>query len=129
MLVTEWREQFATLQNERLREAGHSVQVDHRSLEAQGIEREATRHLGPTATAIERRTGQPSHKRQQHNEDALERLQRARDAGELERQGKEADRSIIDLVATLKRPSGRGQPSRSAKPASASRPNTSASSA
>jgi ATP-dependent exoDNAse (exonuclease V) alpha subunit len=100
-IVTEWRERFATLQNERLREAGHSVQVDHRSLEAQGIEREATRHLGPTATAIERRTGQPSHKRQQHNEDALERLQRAREAGELERQGKEADRSIIDLSGDL----------------------------
>lgn len=101
VIVTEWRERFATLQNERLREAGHSVQVDHRSLEAQGIEREATRHLGPTATAIERRTGQPSHKRQQHNEDALERIQRARDAGELERQGKEADRSIIDLSGDL----------------------------
>ena len=101
VIVTEWRERFATLQNERLREAGHSVQVDHRSLEAQGIEREATRHLGPTATAIERRTGQPSHKRQQHNEDALERIQRARDAGELERQGKETDRSIIDLSGDL----------------------------
>ena len=101
VIVTEWRERFAQLQNERLREAGHSVQVDHRSLEAQGIEREATRHLGPTATAIERRTGQPSHKRQQHNEDALERIQRAREAGELERQGKEADRSIIDLSGDL----------------------------
>ena len=101
VLVTEWRERFATLQNERLREAGHSVQVDHRSLEAQGIEREATRHLGPTATAIERRTGERSHKGQQHDQDALERLQRAREAGELERQGKDADRSIIDLSGDL----------------------------
>ena len=101
VIIKEWRERFATLQNERLREAGHAVQVDHRSLEAQGIEREATRHLGPTATAIERRTGQPSHKRQQHNEDALERLQRARDAGELERQAKELERSIIDLTGDL----------------------------
>ena len=101
VLVTEWRERFATLQNERLREAGHSVQVDHRSLEAQGIEREATRHLGPTATAIERRTGERSHKGQQHDQDALERLQRAREAGELERQGKAADRSIIDLSGDL----------------------------
>ena len=100
-IVTEWRERFATLQNERLREAGHSVQVDHRSLEAQGIEREATRHLGPTATAIERRTGERSHKGQQHDQDALERLQRAREAGELERQGKAADRSIIDLSGDL----------------------------
>ena len=100
-IITEWRERFAQLQNERLREAGHSVQVDHRSLEAQGIDREPTQHLGPAATGYERRTGQPSHKRQQHNEDALERLQRAREAGELERQGKAADRSIIDLSGDL----------------------------
>ena len=100
-LVTQWRERFAALTNERLRENGIEARVDHRTLEAQGIEREPTRHLGPAATAIERRTGQPSHKRQQHNEDALERLQRAREAGELERQGKEADRSIIDLSGDL----------------------------
>lgn len=101
VLVTEWRERFAQLQNERLREAGINARVDHRSLEAQGIDREPTRHLGPTAAAIERRTGQPSHKRQQHNEDALERLARARETGELERQGKAADRSIIDLSGDL----------------------------
>lgn len=101
VLVTEWRERFAQLQNERLRAAGHTAQVDHRSLEAQDIDREPTRHLGPTATAIERRTGQPSHKRQQHRDDALERLARARAAGELERQGKAADRSIIDLSGDL----------------------------
>ena len=100
-LVTQWRERFAALTNERLRENGIEARVDHRTLEAQGIEREPTRHLGPAATAIERRTGQPSHKRQQHNEDALERLQRAREAGELERQGKEAERSIIDLSGDL----------------------------
>lgn len=100
-IVTQWRERFAQLQNERLREAGHSVQVDHRSHAERGLDAEPTRHLGPTATAIERRTGQPSHKRQQHNEDALERLQRAREAGELERQKKEADRSIIDLSGDL----------------------------
>ena len=100
-IVTQWRERFAALTNERLRENGIEARVDHRTLEAQGIEREPTRHLGPAATAIERRTGQPSHKRQQHNEDALERLQRAREAGELERQGKEAERSIIDLSGDL----------------------------
>ncbi|WP_020227808.1 MobQ family relaxase [Acidovorax sp. MR-S7] len=100
-LVTQWRERVAALTNERLRENGIEARVDHRTLEAQGIEREPTRHLGPAATAIERRTGQPSHKRQQHNEDALERLQRAREAGELERQGKEAERSIIDLSGDL----------------------------
>ena len=100
-IITEWREQFAQLQNERLREAGHSVQVDHRSLEAQGIDREPTQHLGPAATGYERRTGERSRKGQQHDQDALERLQRAREAGELERQGKEVERSIIDLSGDL----------------------------
>ena len=100
-IITEWRERFAQLQNERLREAGHSVQVDHRSLEAQGIDREPTQHLGPAATGYERRTGERSRKGQQHDQDALERLQRAREAGELERQGKEVERSIIDLSGDL----------------------------
>ena len=53
--IGRWRERFAEVQNERLREAGVEVRVDHRSLEAQAIDREATIHLGPTATALERR--------------------------------------------------------------------------
>ena len=85
-LVKQWRERFATLQNERLREAGHAVQVDHRSHAERGLEAEPTRHLGPTASAIERRTGERSRKGQQHDQDALERLARAKALGELERQ-------------------------------------------
>jgi hypothetical protein len=53
--IGRWRERFADLQNARLREAGVEARVDHRSLEAQGNDREATIHLGPTATALERR--------------------------------------------------------------------------
>ncbi len=53
--IGHWRERFADLQNERLREAGSETRVDHRRLEAQGSDREATIHLGPTATALERR--------------------------------------------------------------------------
>ena len=53
--IGRWRERFAEVQNERLREAGVEARVDHRSLEAQAIDREATIHLGPTATALERR--------------------------------------------------------------------------
>ena len=100
-LVKQWRERFATLQNERLREAGHAVQVDHRSHAERGLEAEPTRHLGPTASAIERRTGERSRKGQQHDQDALERLARAKALGELERQGKAADRSIIDLSGDI----------------------------
>ena len=100
-IVTQWRERFAALTNERLRENGIEARVDHRTLEAQGIEREPTRHLGPAATGYERRTGQPSRKRQDYDQDATERLARAREAGELERQGKEVERSIIDLSGDL----------------------------
>jgi len=100
-LVKQWRERFATLQNERLREAGHAVQVDHRSHAERGLEAEPSRHLGPTASAIERRTGERSRKGQQHDQDALERLARAKALGELERQGKAADRSILDLSGDI----------------------------
>lgn len=100
-LVTQWRERFAALTNERLRENGIEARVDHRTLEAQGIEREPTRHLGPAATGYERRTGEPSRKRQDFEQEAAERLARAREAGELERQGKAADRAILDLTGDL----------------------------
>ena len=62
------------MQNERLRENGIDARVDHRTLEAQGIEREPTRHLGPSATGFERRTGEPSRKRLDFEQDAAERL-------------------------------------------------------
>ena len=92
--VKRWRERFASLQNERLRENGIDARVDHRTLEAQGIEREPTRHLGPSATGFERRTGEPSRKRLDFEQDAAERLARAKAQGELERQGKALDREI-----------------------------------
>lgn len=100
-LVTEWRERFASLQNERLREAGIEARVDHRSLEAQGIDREPTKHLGPAATGYERRTGEPSRKRLDFAQEVADRLARAKEAGELERQGKALDSSILDLSGNL----------------------------
>ena len=75
--------------------------VDHRSLEAQGIDRAPTKHLGPVATAYERRTGEPSRKRLDYRDEALERLARAREAGELERQAKATDKTILDLSGDL----------------------------
>ena len=62
-LVKLWRETFAVLQNAWLQRAGLASRVDHRTLEAQRIERPATRHLGPAATGFERKTGRPSHRR------------------------------------------------------------------
>ena len=49
------RADWATRCNAALERAGHQERVSHKSLEAQGIDREPTIHLGPVATAIERR--------------------------------------------------------------------------
>jgi len=49
------RADWATRCNKALERAGHQERVSHKSLEAQGIYREPTTHLGPVATAMERR--------------------------------------------------------------------------
>ena len=95
------RARWADMTNERLRENGIAARIDHRSLEAQGIKREPTKHLGPAASGYERRTGQPSDKRIQQEREAVERLTKAKAAGELERQSRQLDRSIIDLSGDL----------------------------
>ena len=49
------RGEWATRCNIALERAGHQERVSHKSLETQGINRKPTTHLGPTATAMERR--------------------------------------------------------------------------
>lgn len=46
------RERWQDLCNEALELAGHSARIDHRTLEAQGIDRAPGAHLGPAASAI-----------------------------------------------------------------------------
>jgi hypothetical protein len=53
-LVEDWREQWADHQNRALEAAGHEARVDHRTLEAQGVDRDPTRHMGKEASAMER---------------------------------------------------------------------------
>ncbi|MBP9912785.1 MAG: MobA/MobL family protein [Opitutaceae bacterium] len=77
--IGRWRERFAEVQNAWLREAGVEVRVDHRSLEAQEIDREATIHLGPTATALERR-GVPTRLGESNREVQAGNVERQRDA-------------------------------------------------
>lgn len=100
-IVTEWRERWAALTNERLQECGVDARVDHRSLEAQGIDRVPTRHLGPAATGFERRTGEPSRRRLDFQEEVGERLAKAKAVGEIERQLADVNRSIIDLSSNI----------------------------
>lgn len=82
-LVKLWRETFAVLQNAWLQRAGLASRVDHRTLEAQRIERPATRHLGPAATGFERRTGRLSHRR------VIETAVNARQCAQMARRGRE----------------------------------------
>lgn len=55
--LEDWREAWERMQNRYLQRHGHQARVDRRTLEAQGIEREPTTHLGPHAHAIEQRKG------------------------------------------------------------------------
>lgn len=95
------RKRWGERVNAALERSGHEIRVDHRSLEAQGIEREPTRHLGPAASGFERRTGEPSRRRQDFEQEAAERIARAKTLGELERQGNEVDRVMIDLSGDI----------------------------
>jgi hypothetical protein len=50
-LLEQWRAQWAAHVNRALEDAGASARVDHRSLAAQGIEREPQIHFGPSVVA------------------------------------------------------------------------------
>ena len=95
------RARWGELANAALERHGHETRIDHRSHAERGIEAEPSQHLGPQVHGYERRTGQPSAKRIQQEQDAAERLARAKALGELERQGKALDRGIIDLSGDL----------------------------
>lgn len=71
--LANWREEWAHHQNRELERHGHDARVDHRSYEAQGVDREPTQHLGPAANDMERkgkdtRIGDENRARQERNE-------------------------------------------------------------
>ena len=49
------REKWAEIANQALTREGHDAEIDHRTLEAQGIDREPTIHLGPNVIQMEKR--------------------------------------------------------------------------
>ena len=100
------RPRWAALHNERMAENGLSERIDHRTLEAQGIEREPQKHLGVAAIGYERRTGEPSALRLAMQAEAAERLRRAAELGEQERaRSAQAERGVVlasaDVAAAL----------------------------
>lgn len=54
-LVEKWRAEWAKAANLALEKAGHDARIDHRSLAAQGVEREPTLHQGKAVSALERK--------------------------------------------------------------------------
>lgn len=54
-LMEDWRAAWADQCNSALANAGlHSIKIDHRSFERQGLDRVPTVHLGPTASKLEK---------------------------------------------------------------------------
>ena len=94
------RERWAQLANERLLEHGIEARIDHRSLAAQGLEREPTSHLGPAVSALERRgieTQVGQRLKREGLEAAQRRLERAAELGKIEREQRELMASILDV--------------------------------
>ena len=52
--VTHWRKQWAEMQNRALERKGLHIRVNHESYRIRGIDKEPTKHLGYTRTALER---------------------------------------------------------------------------
>jgi hypothetical protein len=66
--IEKWREGWERTQNRYLERHGHDARVDRRTLEAQGIDREPTTHLGPHASAMERQKGVETERGKIHRE-------------------------------------------------------------
>lgn len=98
--VDRWRERWAELVNEALERHGHADRVDHRTLSAQGLERAPTQHLGAAAKGYERRTGQPSDKRQRHEHAAAgQRAEALGDKAQITRLNAQIERLTDELAA------------------------------
>jgi hypothetical protein len=99
--IAEIRERWALLTNEKLQALGHEARVDHRSLEAQGIELEPTVYLGPAVHGMQRR-GMGTEVGARIEAEAQARLELAAEIGRLQREIKQVNRSIIVLSIDIR---------------------------
>lgn len=98
--VAEIRARWASLTNEFLALHGQRTRVDHRSLEAQGIERAPTVHKGPAVSGMERR-GLRTEVAGRLEQEAVERLARAAELGRLEREARQLRAEIVTLSTDI----------------------------
>jgi hypothetical protein len=94
------RERWAEMTNRALEDAHVKDRIDHRTLEAQGIEREPTHHWGPAIAGILER-GERSSVAIRWQQEANERLRLAKELGQLEREHANVAAQAIDLSTTL----------------------------
>ncbi|MDA8223596.1 MobQ family relaxase [Desulfosporosinus sp.] len=99
-----WRKEWSEQTNKALEKAGVQDRIDHRSLKDQGIQREPQIHVGPHATAMEKRRipterGDQNRKIISLNE-ARERLRK--DVGELNAEIKKYNAEVIQFKAQEK---------------------------
>ena len=97
-----WREAWERTQNRYLERHGHEARVDRRTLEAQGIDREPTTHLGPHAHAMEQRKGIETDR----GSIGRESFTAAQETAKLKRELA----SIEKQIATAEREAARSQP-------------------
>ena len=98
------RERWQDRANVALAKAGQEARIDHRTLEAQGVERMPTTHLGPAAKAIEQRTGMGSEVRLRSSLEQAKSIRAAEDkrnAEQLERVSRRLDKTIVRLASEI----------------------------
>jgi len=98
------RARWETLHNEHLLTHGIGVRIDHRSLEAQGIHRTPTSHLGPAVSAMERRGMETEVCRRiewQMQEAVQLRLEQAAELGRVEREMRHTNKQLLVLDADI----------------------------
>lgn len=87
-----WRSEWSKCVNEHLNQAGFSDRVDHRSLKAQGLDREPTIHVGPERSTTQKIV----HERKRRNR----RIRSSNKAKEdLEQAGADVARCEVELLA------------------------------
>ena len=94
------RAAWAAFTNERLQALALEARVDHRTLAAQGIDRQPTVHLGPAVSGLERR-GMRTEVGHRLQAEATARRERVAALAALEREAREVERAIVALDADV----------------------------
>ena len=98
------RERWAAITNEHLKALDLEIRIDHRSLEAQGIERVPTVHLGPAVNGMERRgedTQVGERIEKERAAEAAKSLERAAELVQVQAEQQSLKVSMLDLSAAL----------------------------